>query len=565
MARTVRGVPWRRALAGERERAGVDPRPLVAVAAAVTVLGVVDVVPVWAGLPHHVALPPLDLFADVRVLLAEASSYPWFVADLLVVLAVRTVVLAAMLRAVDRAGIMRSLRFYALATPVALVAGTLSYAGVAAVYSSFLWAATGVSIVSLVVVGPIAWRPPPEEVGSDRSPGRSRTARPGDGRLGVVGYLGALLGVSLVSALGGTAVQVVALWATTGLTVVVARRLHGRGARTGHRDADDRGGPRDGAGRRGRRGPRVAGAVLGVLLVVTTLSADRVPTKVPGPPMSPASRLLPAGGSTPWPPAGTLFLVPGIGGSSGTSTIFHVDPAALGFDCGRTAYFSYAGTGGGAPQRSSACPITSGAPYRAEDTRRPLDELAATFRAQLAELTPPVVVVAHSQGGWVAAAGIDEQVVGSIDDVVLVGAFPRHERGYVLDGGGRGLVGTDALEVLMAGLRGTGATSFDPRAPLSRELLGTAGAVDGLMRSMPAGLRVATVTSALDLPVMPLDWQLPGAADLCPVYIDHGHLPLSAAAHAQIRDHLAGGWSGACPWWRPWPAQAFRAFGAPPP
>lgn len=527
-------MPRHGVVGGTGERGGIDLRPLVALTVAVTVLGGLDVVPVWAGLPHHVAMPPLDLFADVRVLLAEAPSYPWFAGWLIVVLAVRIVVLAAMLRALGRAGIVRSLRFYAVALPVALVAGTLAFAGVAAVYSWLLWVAVGVALVAVLVAAPIAW---------------CGSRRPGRGRLTVAGYLVALLVVSLVSTLGSGQVQLAMLWISAGLTAIAAHRLHraGRGAGPNDaqpRDAGDPASPAEGGARRARRRPRLAVLVLALLLAGATTPGRGPPTREPG----------------------SLFLVPGIGGSSGTSTMFRLDPATLGFDCEQTAYFSYAGTGPGAPQRAARCPITSGAPYRAEDTRRPLDELAATFRDQLAELEPPVVVVAHSQGGWVAAAGIDERAAGSVEDLVLLGAFPRHRRGYTLDGTGRGSVGTDGMEVLMTGLRSAGWTSFQPRAPLPRELLGTPGAVDDLMRSLPDGLRVATVTSILDLPVMPPDWRLPGAADLCPLYVDHGHLPVSGAVYEQIRDHLAGrdGGNGGCPWWRRWPAQAFSAFAVPP-
>ncbi|HEX6237822.1 MAG TPA: alpha/beta fold hydrolase [Acidimicrobiales bacterium] len=524
-------MPRHRVVGGTAEPAGIDLRPLVALTVAVTVLGWLDVVPVWAGLPHHVALPPLDLFADVRVLLAEAPSYPWFAAWLLAALAVRSVVLAAMLRALGRAGVVRSLRFYAVALPVALLAGTPTFAGVAAVYSPLLWVGVGVALVAVLVAAPIAWRGP---------------RRPRGGRLTVAGYVVVLLVVSLVSALGSGQVQLAALWISAGLTAAAAHRLHGAG-RAGSGDphpraTTDPASPPEGGARPARGRPGLA--LVAGLLLVGAITPEGPPPQQPG----------------------SLFLVPGIGGSSGTSTMFRLDPAALGFDCERTAYFSYAGTGPGSPQRAARCPITSGAPYRAEDTRRPLDELAATFREQLADLEPPVVVVAHSQGGWVAAAGIDERAAGSVEDVVLLGAFPRHGRGYTLDGTGRGAVGTDVMEVLMAGLRTAGWTSFQPRAPLPRELLGTPGAVDDLVRSLPDGLRVATVTSALDLPVMPPDWRLPGADDLCPLYVDHGHLPVSGAVYEQIRDHLAGrdGGTGGCPWWRRWPAQAFSAFAVPP-
>jgi hypothetical protein len=494
-----------------------DVRPLVVVAAAVTLLVVVGALPAWAGLAHHTALPPLDLFADVRVLLAEAPSYPWFVAGLAASVAARTLVLAAVLGALHRPGLARIAKFYAVALVPALVSGALGFAGVAAVYSTFLWIGVAVALVAAVAMGPRPWRPP------------ARWDRPG-ARAAVAAYLVALLVVSLGSALGSTVARVALVWVSAALTVLVARWLSGPPIEA----------------------RPLAGAALVLLLVVAPLPAASEPV----PAQAQAGR-------------GTLFLVPGIGGSSGTSSVFGLDPAALGFDCRRTAYFSYAGTGRGAPQRQSRCPITTGTPYRAADTRRPLDELAATFRDQLAGLTPPVVVVAHSQGGWVVTAGLQETATRSVDAVdalVLLGAFPRHERGYVLDGTGPGLVGTDGLESLTGALRDLDATSFDPRSPLARELLGTPGAVDGLMTAgSPRRVRVATASSAYDLPVMPRDWQLDGAADLCPVYAQHGDLPTSSTVLRQVRGFLDGRDQGRCSWWHRWPAQAFAAFGTPSP
>jgi hypothetical protein len=497
-----------------------DVRPLLAAAAAVSVLGALGVLPSWAGLPHHTALPPLDLFADVRVLLAEAPSYPAFAASLIAVVGLRALVLAAALRALDRGGLGRSLRFYAAALPFALVAGALGFAGVAAVYSVFLWIAAGVSIVALAVAGPKPWRRP-----ARRDPRQTLPEL-----LLVVGYLGGLLVISLLAHLGNAALQLALVWVSLGLTAVTARRLS-RGAGL--------------PGRPGRPAPLpVAAASLAVLFAAA----------------------LPAGAPTaPLVRPGTLFLVPGIGGATGTSALFQLDPTGLGLDCERTAYFSYAGAGEGAPQRRARCPIRSGAPYTAQDTRRPLGELAASFRSQLAELTPPVVVVAHSQGGWVAAAGLDGHAAPPVDAVVLIGTFPRHQRGYVLDGTGAGVVGTDALEALMALLRGAEVTTFDPRSPLARDLLGTSRAIDGLLRdAFPARVRVATVTSAFDLPVMPDGWELSGAANLCPVPVHHGSLPHAAQVHDQVRTFLGGRADSGCPWWRRWSTEAFTAFGAPP-
>jgi hypothetical protein len=491
-----------------------DVRPLAAVAAIVSVLGIADAIPLWAGLLHQVALPPLDLFADVRVLLAEAPSYPWLVAILLVDIALRSIVLAAMLGVLDRGGVLRCLAFYGIALGPALVAGSLGFAGVAALYSVFLWLGVAVATITVLVMGPLPWRP---------------EGRLWSGRLVVLGYLAPLLAVSLASALGSGAVQVALVWVSAGLTAVTLRWLSGRGDRASGRTA--------------------ARAAL-VLLVVA------VPLAAPAPQAERAAHAR----------AGTLFLVPGIGGTNGTSGIAGLDPAALGFDCQQTAYFSYAGTGEGAPQGDARCPITSGAPYTADDTHRPLGELAATFRAQLAQLRPPVTVVAHSQGGWIAAAATGSTSAPGLGAVVLMGAFPRHERGYVLEGTGAGVVGTDALEGLTAALRAAGATSFDPRDPLYRELLGTPGAVDDLMRAGFRGdMDVATVTSAFDLPIMPRDWELDGATNLCPVYVHHGTLPVSPVVHRQIRQVLDDRDPGTCGWWRRWPTQAFAAFGVPSP
>lgn len=511
---------------GAAAGAGVpDLRPLVGVAAAVTVLAATGAVPAWAGLAHHVALPPLDLFADVRVLLAEAPSYPSFVSGLVASLVLRSVVLAAMLGALGRQGMARGLAFYGASLVPALAAGVLGFAGVVVLYALFLWAAVVVAVTAAVVLGPLPWRG-----------WRCRGAR----RV-VVAYLVALLAVSLASSAGARSAQVGLVWVSAGLTAVAVRRLscEGRWLRGGWRP--------------------VPTAILAVVLAAG-------PVEAPAQSRAPAAEPAVGVPVPPRPRDGTLFLVPGIGASSGTSTMFRLDPGALGFGCEQTVYFSYAGPGDGAPQRSSRCPITRGAPYVAEDTHRPMAELAASFRAQLADLTPPVVVVAHSQGGWIAASALGGEPVGAVGAVVLLGTFPRHQRGYVLDGTGGGLVGTDGMEALTGVLRAAGVTSFDPRAPLPRDHLGTTGAVADLMvAGFPTGVRVVTVTAAPDLPLMGPDWRLDAATDLCPVYVDHSGLITSSRVHRLVGDALDGRDPAGCAWWRRWPPLAFSAFGAPSP
>lgn len=51
-----------------------DPRAFIALAGVVSAATVVGLLPAWARTPHHAALPPLGLFADIRVLLAQAPS-----------------------------------------------------------------------------------------------------------------------------------------------------------------------------------------------------------------------------------------------------------------------------------------------------------------------------------------------------------------------------------------------------------------------------------------------------------------------------------------------------------
>lgn len=492
-----------------------DLRPLAVPVALVTALSAANVIPVWPGSAHLVALPPLDLFADVRVLLAEAPSYPAFLAGLVLVIGVRAAVLAAMLRALHGPGLLRAVRFYVFALPVALVAGGLAFAGVAAVYATFLWIGVAVTLVTALVVAPRPWRD------GGTPPGALQT----------LAYLAALLVVSLVSSLGGTGVRLLMVWVSGALTAATIHWL-GRGVTPS----------------RSRPAPAI-GVPVALVALVALVAAAVTPAAAP-------ARAEPR-------TEGSLFLVPGIGGSSGTSTMFHLDPVALGYGCDATAYFSYAGPGTGAPQRDARCPIRSGAPYRAQDTRRPLAELLPSFRAQYAELAEPVVVVAHSQGGWVAAAALAHADVSPPAALVVLGSFPGHDAAYRL-GGGAGAVGTDLLEALTALLRRVDATSFDPRAPLARELLGTPGAVADTMReAVAAGVPVITVTSAFDLPIMAGDRALHGAVELCPFAVHHGDLPRSPRVLREIRRALESPVESDCGWWPRRPLQAFSAFAVP--
>ena len=71
--------------------------PLWVLAAVVVWLEVAGVLPRWPGLVHLVAVPPLDLFADLRLILAMSRSWPFFAVMAIALFAVRVVVLAVLM------------------------------------------------------------------------------------------------------------------------------------------------------------------------------------------------------------------------------------------------------------------------------------------------------------------------------------------------------------------------------------------------------------------------------------------------------------------------------------
>lgn len=496
--------------------------PILALAVVAVGLTALDLVPASPALPHLVALPPLDLFADVRLLYARASGPPGFVAGIAVALAVRVLLVAAVLGSLGRRVVRGALVTYLTALPFALVAGGLAFSAVAARYALFLWASIGVVVVVALVVAPLPW-------GAGR-PGRAVRAR-----LVVGGYLVALLLVSLLATLGGEGARMALTVVSAALTWWVIRHLTPAGPKT--RGADP------------VPGPTVITPLLVLALIVAPLGSPAAP---PGPGESGSRR-------------GSLLLVPGIGGGSGTNTMFELDPASLGYSCAETYYYSYAGPGDGAPQGQAVCPIRTGAPYGPDDTLRPIDELADGFRRQLAQLPPPVAIVANSQGGWVAAAGLDGAGGGGIEAVVLVGAFGGLDAGYPLGSGEPGAVGTEALRGLTRFLRDRGWTNFDPDAPLAVDVMASGEVDDLVARLAGGGAPVVTITSAFDLPVMALGTEPAGVRAGCPVFQPHGELLHAPVVHEQIRHFLDGDEAGPCPWWRRWPTGAFAAFGAPAP
>src|SRR5207302_9002882 len=115
----------------------------------------------------------------------------------------------------------------------------------------------------------------------------------------------------------------------------------------------------------------------------------------------------------------------GVDSESGQGPMFVLDPATLGYGCGRTFCFSYAGEGKGAPHANAACPIRTGHGYGRRDTQRPLAALASTMRTQLAALPRPVTVITHSQGAWIAWAALASGPPLGVETLVMLAPFPR--------------------------------------------------------------------------------------------------------------------------------------------
>lgn len=518
VARAARLIPAE----GGAESGQAAPRAgaLVVAWVGVTVGVATGAVPAWPGVVHLVALPPLDLAADLRLVMTEATSPG--VAALYTSAAVvgRAVLLGAYLGSVRR-NFWFALRFYVLALPVVGVAAVLDFAARAALYAWFFWAGLVVLVAVVAVLGGVPWD------GHRRIwpawPGWRRRAR-GVPLLGA--YVAALAVLGAVAPRGGGALAAVPVSAV--LTWWVARRL-----------AEPR-----------RRSLRLA-AVVAVGAAVVSLAALVVPVgDSSGPPSSRRS--------------GSLLLVPGVATASGRGALFRLDPGDLGYSCAQTYYFSYAGPGAGAARGGARCPIRTGAPYSGRDTRRPLAELASGFVDQVAALPPPVVVVTHSQGAWIAWAALAATDRLPVDAVVMLGPFAHTLAPYPPPGArGPGYAGGVALRGLVGLARALEVTSFDPDAPLTRELQATAGAIDAVLaRPLPPRVTAVVVESRWDLPVGPAAW--PEHVVLaCPVAATHTGLATSPAAMRAVRDRLDHPGGGRCPGWVNGIARAAEAFGVP--
>jgi hypothetical protein len=511
------GAAWRGWRFGLGARAGLY---IGAPSAAMGVLAAVGAAPWWPTVATAVALPPLDLFHDLRLLLSATPGRAEFAAGLAIVLVARAALLAWLLSGLFRRPVREALgftaRFYGLALVPMTIAAIAAYAAGATLFYLLFWVGLGLAAVTFVLLAPAPWQL------------SLRVWRGGAGMITAVAYLGLLAVVSAVAdvnvALGLAASAALTLGAVA--VLVTGRFLVARGVVAG-----------------------LAG-VTTALLVWTVASGPAEPE------YDIAFDAVPR-------QDGSLVIMSGIDSASGDGAIFEVHPRALGFSCGQTYYYSYAGPGDGAPQREAACPIRTGAPYEPIDTYRSPRQLTPWFVTQIERLPPPVTVVTHSQGVWVAHHAIAAGAVPAVDRVVYLGPFPDSWVRYpVGDERGAGRVGAAALDWLTG--QPLVEAEFSAGAPLSRDVLSSDRAIDVIMRRpLPEGVQALSIPSTFDLPLMG-DWRLINADDACPVPVIHPNLPYGAEAHQAVRDFLAGSEAGDCPWWRTATGPMLRTFGPVP-
>lgn len=496
--------------------------PLAAITVVVVALALAGVLPRWPGLPHLVALPPVDLFADLRVLLTRATSVPAFALLLALVFGVRVLVMSLLLGGLTRDRLRFGAVFYGIVFLPSLAAAQFGYMAFAVLYSRLFWPAVAVVTVLALLAGPMPWQ------GSTRlRTALYRTWR-GGLRVGIMlPYAAVIVLLSVVTHVWpGSEVALVPISAlATGVTIGLLSRP-----------------PRPGAL------PRlvVAGVAFAVASTVFVTTRD---VQAPPPPQ---------------PREGSMMVMSGINSSSGNGDVFFTDPQDYGLTCEQLFYYSYAGPGDGQPRGDARCPIRTGAPFEPEHTRRPMAEQVAVFSEQVRGLPRPLMVMVHSHSAWVAWKAVSSGKAPEVDVLILNGAFRESIQGYLAPGErGPGRVASDLLRLLLPvgtlfGLH------LDLDSPAPRETLADPDAPEQIFaRPLPPGVRVISVTSATDLPLMPGGWRLPVERNACPLREAHPYLPGSNGMLDEVNRFLRGAPPRSCPPWRDWGTAMTRSFGVP--
>lgn len=484
---------------------------LAAAAALVAAAGWAGLLPQWPGLAHLVAVPPLGLFADLRMLVPEATGYPTLIGGAGLALAARTVMLALLLGGLDRRRLGFALRFYLVALPLALVAALVMYAGHAALYSGLHWLAMGGTLVALVALASVPWT----QAGA-LGPALLAAWRGGLRVWPLLAYLAALVALGGLAFPLGTTGWLGAVPVSAALTLVALRWL------------SQPAGP----------WPRLQLAGAGGVLAAATAAFLHAAEPWPGP--------------TETARDGSLLAMSGMNSSSGTGAVLELDhPALFGYRCDQVYYASYAGPGGGQPQGDAVCPIRTGAPFDQLDTRRRrFDEQVELLAAQMEQIPAPVTLLAHSQGAWVAWEAAARGLLEHVETLVVIGPLPNNSLGWPPPtDAGPGRVGVDFIQLM----RPVTATIFDfsPYEALARDVLQEANVPRGIYEQPVSDeLRVLSVFGIGDLPLNPGGWRFEGAVDACPVIADHPDLPRAGGTQRQIQAFLDEEPLDPCPWWR---------------
>ncbi|MFL1592715.1 hypothetical protein NQ854_07410 [Rhodococcus ruber] len=495
--------------------------PLAAAAALVVLLAVTNAVPTWPGLIHLVALPPLDQFADLRLVLSRAPSWPVFLMLLAAVSAARVALMAWLLGGLDARRLRFAALFYAVAFGPVLLAAFADATAYAVLYSRLFWPAVALVGVLVLTLGPVPWQ------GTVRLREALALTRRRGLRVEVT-----LPYCAVVLALGALAERVPVL---TVPLIPVSAVTTGLAIRAMHRPALR------------RPGAAVSAFVAALVAVSIAFVATRgYDEPEPGPPQP-----------------GSLLILSGINSASGRGAIHATDVHRLGYRCEQVYYFSYAGPGDGQPQRDATCPIRTGAPYGPSDTQRPFQEQVDLFVEQASGLPRPLVVAAHSHAVWVVWEAVATGRA-DVDALLLVGPFPSTPTGYPPPGvNAPGRVFADLLR-LAAPATDLVRFHFDPETPAARDLLGTAGAAESVLaRPLPGAVRASSLPSATDLPLMPDGRELDVERNECPARVAHPYLPKSAAFEDAAIRFLNGRPPPPCPPWRDWGAVLVRPFGVP--
>lgn len=505
--------------------------PLVPITALVVILAAADVLPVWPGLVHLVALPPLDLYGDVRVLLTTTSNTPSFVLALLSVFMLRTTVLALMMGGLTRDRITLAAGFYAtLLVPWVLASGIV-YMAETMLYARLFW----FGLIAVVVLA-VLWAPAPwATVRWRRETGRKPRARdvllhtwPEGPRLSVLlDYAAAVTGIGfLAHQFPALTVHLVPVSAAATALTVVGLTLPVPA----------------------RPFLRLSAATLSLAVLtgawITTRGGESVEATEPR--------------------EGSLLLMSGINSRSGSGDMFGTDPAFLGYTCEQTHYFSYAGQGDGQPRGQALCPLHNGSPYTEEHTQRPFDEQVEVFADQVRDLPRPLVVAGHSHGAWVAWKAVASGAAPEVDALILVGAFPESTGGYRAPGeDGTGRPASDLLRLLIP-LGAVFGFDLDPDAPGPRELLGTTERPAEIFAlPLPEHTRALKTPSSTDLPLKPSGWRMDVDRNACPIRTPHAYLPTTPAYYNEVNRFLDGAPPSACPAFFTWGGSLTVPFGTP--